>query len=253
MGASAFENLSVEEHGDVLVVRIDRPPANALSPELLEEGARLANELGDDPPAAIVLTGSGRFFSGGMDLKLAPTLSGAQQARVVNGINALFSSWYALPRPVVAAVNGHAVAGGLILALCADLRVCALGLNLGLTEARVGLPYPAAAMAVAKAELAPATARRLILEAALIDSDTALRMGVVDELVATDRVLPRALELARELGGHPARAYEQVKHQLRGATIARMRAAIEADPMIDSWAGDETAAAADAVLRRSHD
>ena len=244
----AYENLRTEDRDGVLVVSIDRPPANALSAELLEEGAALVEDLRSDVPAAVVITGTGRFFSGGMDLKLAPTLSPAEQARTVNGINALFSSWYALPRPVVAAVNGHAVAGGLILALCADLRVCGPALNLGLTEARVGLPYPVAAMGVAKAELAPAAVRRLVLEASLIDPETALAMGVVDEIVAADDVLPRALELAKGLGELPAKAYEQVKYQLRGAAIEAIDAAIRSDPMVEAWASDETAAAAQAVL-----
>ena len=74
-------------------------------------------------PAAVVLTGSGGFFSGGVDLKLAPTLSADEQRGMVAGINRMFADWYGFPRPVVAAVNGHAVAGGMILALCADHRV----------------------------------------------------------------------------------------------------------------------------------
>lgn len=243
-----WEYLKVTEEGEVLVVAIDRPPANALSPELLEEGAALVKWLTAEAPAAIVLTGSGAFFSGGMDLKLAPKLGPEEQARTVRGINALFAGWYALPRPVVAAVNGHAVAGGLILALCADLRVCAPGLNIGLTEARVGLPYPAAAMAVTKAELSPQAARRLVLEAALVDSERALELGVVDEVVDAAAVLPRALQLAGEMAKLPARAYETVKSQLRGEVIESMREAIQHDPMVEAWASDDTAAAAQAVL-----
>ncbi len=250
MALGDFENLRISEEGEVLVVAIDRPPANAMSAELLEEGTELVGRLKSDPPAAVVLTGSGRFFSGGMDLKLAPELGPAEQARTVKGINSLFESWYSLPRPVVAAVNGHAVAGGLILALCADVRVCGPGLNLGLTEARVGLPYPAAAMAVTKAELSPQAARRLVLEAALVDSETALGMGVVDEVVPAEEVLPRALELAKEMAGLPSGAYETVKWQLRGNAIEAMREAIPNDPMLQAWASEDAAEAAQAVLDR---
>src|ERR671922_1268244 len=166
----AWKHLELEQDDEVLMVRINRPPANALGPELLEEGRRLVDELRSAPPPAVVITGAGEFFSGGVDLKVAPRLPREEQARMASGINELFAGWYGFWHPVVAAVNGHAVAGGLILALCADHRVGAEGAKYGLTETRVGIPYPAAAMGVVKAELAPAVARRLVLGAELIDS-----------------------------------------------------------------------------------
>src|SRR5205814_9717391 len=106
--------------------------ASALARDLVAEGQEVRGQLARSGPGAVVLVGRDRFFSAGMDLKAAPQLSISEQRETVAGINRLFSSWYAFPRPVVAAVNGHAVAGGLILALCADYRVCA-------TEGRPGL------------------------------------------------------------------------------------------------------------------
>jgi enoyl-CoA hydratase len=168
------------------VVRIDRPPANALDLDLLAEGHAVREQLASDEPGAVVITGRERFFSAGMDLKAVPELSPAEQRQTVDGINRLFSGWYAFPRPVVAAVNGHAIAGGLILALCADHRVCATEGKLGLTELRAGIPYPAAAIAVVRAELSASTARRLALGAELFTPEDALELGVVDELCARE-------------------------------------------------------------------
>jgi enoyl-CoA hydratase len=136
-------------------------PANALVPELLEGGRALVEA--PDPPRTVVITGAGEFFSGGVDLKVAPRLPTDEQHQMVVGINELFAAWYGFWRPVVAAVNGHAVAGGLILALCGDYRVGADGARYGLTETRVGIPYPAAAIGVVRAELARGVARRLDL------------------------------------------------------------------------------------------
>jgi enoyl-CoA hydratase len=202
-------------------------------------------------PGAVVLTGRERFFSAGMDLKAAPAMSPDEQRGTVEGINRLFLGWYRFPRPVVAAVNGHAVAGGLILALCADRRMGATEGKLGLTELRAGLPYPLAAISVVRAELAPGAARRLALGADLVDPGEALALGVLDELREREEVLPRAIELAADLAALPRGTYTQVKMQLRGQTIAALERALEeGDPLLGGWVGGDTGAAAAGILRR---
>jgi enoyl-CoA hydratase len=241
--------VSVETTDGLAVVTMNRPPANAMAPDFLAEGADVMDGLRADPPAAVVVTGSGGFFSGGVDLKLAPTLGPDEQAEMVAGINRLFLDWYSFPRPVVAAVNGHAVAGGMILALCADRRIGAEGATYGLTELRVGVPYPAAAIGCVRAELTPAAARRLVLEAELVDGEAALGFGLVDELVPAEAVLARALEVAAGLAALPTRAYEIVKDQLRGPALEAMRAGAADDPISANWIAEETAEAASGVLR----
>jgi enoyl-CoA hydratase len=246
-------HIRIEEDGDVAVVRIDRPPANALDLDLLAEGHAAREQLAAAEPGAVVLTGREQFFSAGMDLKAAPGLSSGEQRLTVDGINRLFAGWYAFPRPVVAAVNGHAIAGGLILALCADRRVCATEGKLGLTELAAGIPYPLAAISVVRAELAPAAARRLVLGAALIGPQEALELGAVDELRAPDEVVPRAVELATEMARLPRGAYGQVKRQLRGPTIEAIERGLAGgagDPVLGTWISEETRAAADALLGR---
>ena len=245
--------LETERHGDVTVVRIDRPPANALDIALLSEGSELLGELASDPPAAVVLCGREGFFSAGVDLKLAPTLDGAGQRQMVTGINRLFAGWYSFPRPVVGAITGHAIAGGLILALCTDHRVGVPGARYGLTELRAGIPYPAVAMEVVRAELSPAAARALVLSAELIDADEALARGALDEVVAPDEVLDRALAVARRLSELPTTTYGLVKRQLRGDAIERIERILadESDPLLDAWLGEETATAASSLLRES--
>jgi enoyl-CoA hydratase len=243
------ELIAVDAVDDVTVVRIQRPPANALEPGLLAAGADVVADLRARSPAAVVITGSGDFFSGGVDLKLAPTLSPAEQSGMVAGINRLFVEWYGFPGPVVAAVNGHAVAGGMILALCADHRVGSRTGRYGLSEVRVGAPYPVAALTVVRAELAPGPLRRLVLGGELVDGETALGLGLVDELADPSDVLERALAVARELAELPAATYETVKAQLRGPELDAMRTGVEADPLARGWLGDETATAARAALQ----
>jgi enoyl-CoA hydratase len=247
-----FRHLKIEQHGDVALVRIDRPPANALDLELLEEGSQAVDELATASPGAVVITGRNGFFSAGVDLKLAPTLDEAAQRGMVDGINRLFAGWYAFPRPVVCAVNGHAIAGGLILALCGDDRIGAREGKLGLTEVTAGIPYPRAAIAIVRAELSAAAARRLVLGGELVGPEAALELGLVDELQEGQDVVARALELAAKRAALPREAYARIKHQLRGETIAAARAAVEhgADPVSGGWLGAETAQASAAILDR---
>jgi enoyl-CoA hydratase len=245
-------HIQIEQSGDVAVVRIDRPPANALDLDLLAEGHAVRERLEREEPGAVVITGREGFFSAGMDLKAAPELSPGEQRQTVDGINRLFSGWYSFPRPVVAAVNGHAIAGGLILALCADHRVCCTeGAKLGLTELRAGIPYPAAAIAVVRAELPAPSARRLALGAALVGPEEALDLGVVDELCEPGEVLPRALEVATGMAALPRSTYTVVKRQLRGPAIEALDQVLSGgagDPVLGTWIGDDTRAAAAGLL-----
>jgi len=193
----------------------------------------------------VVVTGREGFFSAGVDLKLAPSLGPEAQRQMVAGINRLFEGWYSFPRPVVCAVNGHAIAGGLILALCGDYRLANGEGKLGLTELRAGIPYPAMAMAVVRAELTPPVARKLVLKADLLDQRAGLELGLLDELCDPGDLLPRALEAARQLAELPAGAYELVKRQLRGGALA----GAGEEPLAGGWLSDETAGAASSILR----
>jgi enoyl-CoA hydratase len=136
---------------------------------------------------------------------------------------------------VVAAVTGHAIAGGLVLALCADFRVASSQGSYGLTEVKVGVPYPQAAIGVVRAELPPHVARRLVVGNELIDGDEATRIGVFDEGLPSDRVLPRAEEIAARLGAMPAAVYERTKRDLREGALNAMRASAAADPLLAGW------------------
>jgi enoyl-CoA hydratase len=245
------ELVQIEEHGEVALVRIDRPPANAMDLDLLEAGNAVREELEAASPGAVVLTGRPGYFSAGVDLKLAPTLGPEQQGEMVAGINRLFAGWYAFPRPLVCAVNGHAIAGGLILALCGDYRVCATEGKLGLTELKAGIPYPAAAMGVVRHELSPQAARQLVLRAGLVEPRRAHELGAVDELAEPEIVIDRALEIASERAELPRAAYEHVKRQLRGPAIDEIEAAVANDPLASGWLSDESAGAAAGILDRS--
>jgi enoyl-CoA hydratase len=227
--------VTLSHHDNVAVLTVDRPPANAMNLELLGELVAAVAELEADPPCSLVLSGREGCFSAGADLKVVPRYGPEEQRGMVEGINAMALGVYGLPCPVVGAITGHAIAGGMVLALCTDLRVASSAGRYGLTEVKVGVPYPQTAIGVVAAELAPHAARALAFGNQLIGAEECLRLGVFDEVLEPAAVLPRALVLAAELASFSAETYARTKHDLRGATLDRLRAAAVDDPLLASW------------------
>ncbi len=230
-----MSHVAISERDTVAVLTVDRPPANALDVELLGELNESLERLARSEPSALVLAGRAGCFSAGVDLKAVPTYGRAEQRRMVEAINTLALGWYGLDCPVVCAVTGHAIAGGLVLALCGDYRVASTEGRYGLSEVTVDVRYPQAAIGVVRAELSATAARLLALRSRLVDAAECLRLGVFDEAVLPDAVLSRAVTVAGELAALPSRSYACTKAELRGESLARMRAAAECDPLLDGW------------------
>jgi enoyl-CoA hydratase len=244
--------VEIQDRDGVAILTMNRPPANAIDLAFLDELDSALIAVGERAAIrAMVLTGRDAIFSAGLDLKAVPRYGRAEQNRMLAGLNAVFHRLYGMPIPAVAALNGHAIAGGLILALACDWRVAVeSGAMFGLTEIRAGVPYPAAADAIVQAELAPAAARELVLGGENHGVERALALGLVDELQPANAVLARSQAKARELATAPAEGYGRIKRQLRGQALARMTEAIRAgDPLRDNWLFAETQGAAARVLR----
>src|SRR5437867_5712645 len=171
-----------DREGGVRVLTLDHPPANAENEELLGDlGTALAAARTSDAVRAIVLTGAGRFFSGGFDLS-APRRDDDSGHLFRNLFRDTHLALLALPKPTVAMVNGHAIAGG--LALACDYRLGVDGdYRIGLNEVAIGASYPKVAFEIVRLRLAHARASELLLGAALYPASQALRLGVVDELL----------------------------------------------------------------------
>jgi enoyl-CoA hydratase len=244
--------LSIAKDG-IAVVTLANPPINAMDAALLEEMSNLFEGLAADRAIrAAVIAADGPAFSAGLDLKTTPGLDRLGQRRLVDALNASFGTLYAWPKPLVAAVNGHAIAGGLILALCADWRVVAdVPMQITLAEVRVGVTYPVAPLAIARAELAPSTARRLILLGETVDAAAAERLAIADERVPAEALLARAVAQAERHAGLPPQAFAITKRELRAVELERIAAARagQGEPRLAAWLGDEMRRASSAVLR----
>ncbi len=228
----------LEQRDAVAVLRLNRPPANAVGLEFAREiEAALDSEAVRDAKA-LVLTGTGSFFSGGLDLKIVPGYSKEEQREFLGVLNRVLGRLYAYPIPLVAAVSGHAVAAGFMLALAADYRVGPVGAaQFGLTEARVGIPFPAVPMIILRAECSARDVRYCTLYAHTFGPDEARRRGILDELQPAESVLERALEVASEMASMPAEGYRRIKYQVRKAAIDEIQEVISTggDPMLEGW------------------
>jgi enoyl-CoA hydratase len=202
------------DEGAVAVLRLAHGRANALDLELLAALERALDATAG--AAAVVLTGTGGIFSAGVDLKRLLAGGEGYLERFLPALSRMFEQVCFLPRPVVAAVNGHAIAGGCVLACGADYRVLARGPGrMGVTELRVGLPFPAVALELMRLVVPPSRLQEVIYLGATYPPEEARERGLADELVEAERLLPRALEVARALAAIPAESFALTKRQLR--------------------------------------
>jgi len=234
---TASEGFRLDDSSDTLMLHLDRPPVNAIDLGVVRSLAAAMERITALPPSRpLVITGKGARFSAGLDLKTVPHYGRAEQREMIETINRLVGMLYGMPRPIVAAVNGHALAAGLVVALMCDYRISTSApCRFGLPEIKVGIPYPAGPMCVVQHELPPSTARLLVLCGQTFDPAAALAHGIVDELVAPERVVPRAIEMATAMAAFPN--YDRIKTQFRAPAIAELQRIVEArsDPMLAGW------------------
>lgn len=202
--------LSIERQGDVALVTLQRPEKrNALSIELRLELADAFRALsGDEDTGCVVLTGAGPAFCAGMDTS---QFGGDREhrKRLIESSTLAFEAVGDCRRPVVAAVNGPALAGGFALALLCDLRVAGAGATFGYPELPQGIPPSYAA---ARAVLPATVAQELCLTGRVVRAPEAKRLGIVREVASGD-VVPRALELAKRVAGLPRDAVLETKRR----------------------------------------
>lgn len=236
------------------VLWLDRPPVNAADLDSLTDLAGAVDRLVEESDRPLVLTGRGSAFSAGADLYRILDGEDDYTAAFVAGLVRAFTTLFSFPRPLVAAVNGHAIAGGAILSCCCDHSVCAGGrVKVGVTELAVGVPYPLAALEVVRHAVAPERFEEVVFGAGLYSPEEARAIGFVDEVVPPDEVLGRAVEVAEHLGRIPAATYALIKEAVRRPATERIAAhGAEHDAAATKgWQSDEVRAAIRSFLERT--
>lgn len=208
------------DHGPVRELRLNRPPVNALTIELIVSLRQAIERAPQDGAGAIVMSGSPGRFCGGLDLPVLLTLDREK-------IQTLWKEFYALlraiaisPVPIVAALTGHAPAGGAVISLFCDWRILAEGeFKIGLNEVRVGLPVPAVLLAGLRRLVGPHKAERLAVSGVLISPVCAQQYGLVDELAPLQHVVDRALKRCQQLLEVPTHAMTSTRRLARAELL----------------------------------
>jgi enoyl-CoA hydratase len=207
--------IHVEAAGNVAVVHLEHGKATTLDTEFCREITGTMDELQQSRFGAAVLTGAGGIFSAGVDLKRLHLGGAPYIAEFLPALSDALLSVFGFPRPVIAALNGHAIAGGAVLAAACDRRVLASGPGrIGVTELLVGVPFPLVAVEILRCAFGGSRLSELTFLARTYPGDEALRLGLVDELAEPQDVLPRALALAGQLAAVPGRTFAHTKAQI---------------------------------------
>ena len=226
----------------IALVTLAHPPMNAMDAGLLEELSALFEGLAADPSVrAAVIAADGPAFSAGLNLKTVPSLDRLGQRRLVDALNKGFGTLYGWPKPLVAAVNGHAIAGGAILAFACDHRLMSGG-RIGVPELLVGVPFPAMALAIVQFAMPPQHLQPMIYFGRTIEAEAAKNIGIIDETPAAADLLERAHAIAQTLAAIPRDAFRLTKRQLREPYLrdAPHIAVASADEIDEIWASPKT-------------
>ncbi len=216
-------SIRVESTGGVAVVQMAHGKANTLDTTMCRDLVACLGDLEKDGHRAVVLTGQGPMFSAGVDLLRLHDGGPGYTDEFLPALTDAFLAVFGCPFPVVAAVNGHAIAGGCILVSACDRRVMnADHGRIGVTELLVGVPFPAAALEILRFAVGTHRLQELTLLGRTYPAAEALAFGLIDEAAGEAAVLPRAVEIAGTFAGLPQEPLRYTRRQIRGPALDRI-------------------------------
>jgi len=226
--AATDHSVRVEIDGAVATIRLDRPPMNALNARVQDELAAAAAAVTTDPAVrAVVVYGGHKVFAAGADIKEMAEATYARMAADTRRLQASFTAIAKIPRPVVAAVTGYALGGGLELALCADFRVAGASAKLGQPEILLGIIPGAGGTQRLPRLVGPARAKDIVFTGRFVGAEEALAMGLVDKVVPDDQVYAAARDMVARYATGPAIAFGAAKQAIDDGLQADLDTGLE--------------------------
>jgi 3,2-trans-enoyl-CoA isomerase len=245
--------IDVIDHDRVRELRLNRPPVNALDPGLIGALRGALAEAARAGCGAVVLSGAPGRFSGGLDLPALLPLNPTELRALWREFFGLLRDLAEAPIPVVAALTGHSPAGGTVLAVFADYRIMAEGAyKLGLNEVQVGLPVPEVLVRALAYVVGQRQAARLAVGGLLLEGAEALKVGLVDEVVPMEEVVPRAVAWAADLLTRPPQAMAATRRLARQPLVTAFETLGEGslDAIVAAWSAPEAQATLQAIAAR---
>jgi len=245
-----------EDAGAIAVLRMAHGKVSALDADFCDALTAEIEAIATSGSKALVVTGTGSAFSAGVDL--FKVLEGAAEylERFLPAMKRFFQALLTFPKPAVAAVNGHAIAGGCIIAAACDHRIMAIGTGrIGVPELSVGVPFPMLPFVIVGSRVAPSAFRQLVFSARTVAAEEAVTLGLVDEAIAPDALLAHACEQAEKLTGIPPITFALTKRTFNTPLLERVNAesSLNAEAQ-HAWASPEVQARIraylDATIRR---
>lgn len=236
--------ISIERHGKVSVLKLNRGTTNALNLQLVTCLAENLSSVRTDPKVlGLVMCGSNdKFFSIGFDIPELIQLKKKDFKVFYQAFNQVCLYLYTFPKPTIAAISGHAVAGGCILALCCDYRLIAEGRRLmGLNEIKLGVPVPYPGDRILQQIVGTPNAREIMSTGEFYLPEESLQKGMVDQVLRQDEVLVRSIEKAEKLGEHPQKAFTVIKRNRVEMVEAQIRANLreKEHTFIECWYSED--------------
>lgn len=240
-----MEMIAIEQIDDVAMVKLNRSVTNPINLDLVTELKERISHVRHAPDIrAVVLTSaSEKFFSIGFDIPEFFNLGEKDFMVFYSAFNQACLDLFTLPKPTIAAMKGHAIAGGYILALCCDYRIIAEGRKLvGLNEIKLGVPVPYVADSILRNTVGGLNAREIMIGGEFYPSDQAVNLGMVDEIEPLPTMVDKAIEKARALGSLPNRAGSIIKRNRVEPIETEIRRRLEEKEklFLECWFSKET-------------
>jgi enoyl-CoA hydratase len=245
--------ISREDQGAIAVIRMAYGKVSAIDAEFCEVLTREFESMQTSPLQALVLTGTAPAFSAGVDLFKVLNGGADYLRRFLPAMESLFRTLLNLPKPVVAAVNGHAIAGGCILAAACDHRIMAAGTaRIGVPELAVGVPFPALPFEIVGARVTPSVMRNLVYSGKVVEPGEALSLGLIDEIAEPDALIGRAIKVASDLAMIPPVTFALTKRTFVAPIMERVRlaSALDAD-VANAWQSPDVQARIRAYVEKT--
>jgi enoyl-CoA hydratase len=242
-----------EDSGSIAVLRFAHGKVSALDAELCRAAAKALDDIAASASRALVITGTGSAFSAGVDLFRVLRGGAAYLKEFLPAMEVFFNTLLTFPKPVVAAINGHAIAGGCVIAAACDHRVMVEGTGrIGVPELAVGVPFPTLPFEIVRARVSPAHFRHLVLSGRTVPPAEALVLGLIDEIAPQDVLLTRAQHTAEQLAEIPSIAFALTKRTFTEPLLARVRnAASLNDDVLEAWASPDVQARMRAYVEKT--